>query len=139
MDEAPLFELPDIHTGESYHLEKDLGKIIVLTFWTSWCPDCAKDLPLKEKLHQSMDADKVKMITINVTGREREQGEGTRFAEKFLSQLTLKDVDRTVYDQYGCTGVPTTIIITQEGDIAAHLNDQTSFLTIVEKIGNMLS
>nr|WP_146816715.1 TlpA disulfide reductase family protein [Halobacillus faecis] len=137
--QAPLFELPYINDHSSiYKLEDDLGKVIVLTFWASWCPDCGKDLPMKEQLFKTMDHDKVKLLTINVTGRERNREEGIEFTEKFLTQPTLADKGRYVYDLYNCDGVPSTIIIDQEGDIHANFGDQSSFLDIVSKLGEIV-
>ncbi|REJ10062.1 TlpA family protein disulfide reductase [Halobacillus trueperi] len=137
--QAPLFELPYIHNHSSiYKLEEDLGKVIVLTFWASWCPDCGKDLPMKEQLFKTMDHDKVKMMTINVTGRERNIEEGIEFKEKFLTQPTLSDEGRYVYDLYNCDGVPSTIIINQQGEIHANFGDQSSFLDIVSKLGEIV-
>lgn len=137
--QAPIFELPYINNHSSmYNLEEDLGKVIVITFWVSWCPDCGKDLPLKEQLFKTMDHDKVKMLTINVTGRERNIEEGIEFTEKFLTQPTLSDEGRDVYDLYNCDGAPSTIIIDQQGDIYANFGDQSSFLDIVSKLGEIV-
>ncbi|MGP4061386.1 TlpA family protein disulfide reductase [Halobacillus sp. H74] len=137
-EQAPHFELPYI-TGEStYNLEDDIEKVIVLTFWTSWCPDCGKDLPKKEQLYSTVDHEKVKMVTINVSGRERDVKEGVEFAEKFLNQPTLVDEGRMTYDLYACQGVPTTIIIDQQGNIHDRFGDQASFLDVVESLGALI-
>ncbi|MGR9048936.1 TlpA family protein disulfide reductase [Halobacillus faecis] len=137
--QAPLFELSYMNDHSSiYKLEDDLGKVIVLTFWASWCPDCGKDLPMKEQLYKTMDHDKVKMMTINVTGRERNVEESIEFKEKFLTQPTLSDDGTSVYNLYNCHGVPSTIIIDQQGDIHANFGDQASFLDIVSKLGEIV-
>ncbi|RWZ54911.1 TlpA family protein disulfide reductase [Halobacillus fulvus] len=138
MQKAPLFELPYINSEDIYHLEEDSGKVIVLTFWASWCPDCGTDLPKKEQLYQNMDHSKVKMMTINVTGRERNAEEAVQYTEKFLTQPTLRDRGREVYDAYNGDGVPTTVIIDQNGYIHKQFGDQANFLEIVEAIGSVL-
>ncbi|MFG6116986.1 TlpA disulfide reductase family protein [Halobacillus sp. MO56] len=138
METAPLFQLPEIHSGSVYDVKEDIGKVIVLTFWVSWCPDCARDLPMKEQLNRSMDSNKVRMLTINVAGRERSSQAGEDFATKFLTQKTLVDEGRSIYDQYQCTSVPTTVIIDQKGFIAAKFDDQAKFLEIVEKLGELV-
>ncbi|SEB07733.1 Thiol-disulfide isomerase or thioredoxin [Thalassobacillus cyri] len=138
MEKAPLFQLPEMHSGVVYDVNGDIGKVIVLTFWVSWCPDCARDLPMKEQLNRSMDSNKVRMLTINVAGRERSSQAGEDFATKFLTQQTLVDDGKSIYEQYQCTSVPTTIIIDQEGFIAARFDDKAKFLEIVEKIGDLV-
>ncbi|MYL33716.1 redoxin domain-containing protein [Pontibacillus yanchengensis] len=134
---APIFELQDMN-GEIYSLEDDLGNNVVLTFWTSWCPDSGRDLPKKEQLFQSMDHDKVKMITINVVGRERNAQEGIDYANKFLTQPILFDKGTEIYDAYNCQGVPTTVLINRNGEIVKQFGDQAQFLEIVEAIGSKL-
>ncbi|WP_053218747.1 TlpA family protein disulfide reductase [Virgibacillus senegalensis] len=135
---APLFELPMINSNKSYQLKQDLGKVILLTFWTSWCPDCAADLPKKEQLYKTLNKEDVKMLTINVTGRERVADAGEVFQTKFLQQPTLADINTTVYDLYRCQGVPSTVIIDRQGEIAAQFGDKADFLTIMEALGSVI-
>ncbi|MCD5325186.1 MULTISPECIES: TlpA disulfide reductase family protein [Pontibacillus] len=134
---APHFTLPATD-GSQYELEQDLGKVIVLTFFTSWCPDCSRDLPKKEHFYQSLNRNEVKMMTINVTGRERNAEEGIAFANKFLSQPTLIDRGREIYDLYGCTGVPTTVVINQQGMIEATFGDKADVMEVMKTIGTLL-
>ncbi|MFD2922705.1 TlpA family protein disulfide reductase [Halobacillus naozhouensis] len=138
MTTAIDFELPFINSRETYRLADDLGKVIMLTFWASWCPDCGVDLPKKEQLFRSLDKEKVKMLTVNVKGRERNNNDGRIFTEKFLTQPTLEDNEMEVYNQYNCEGVPTTILINKDGYVTHKFGDKTSFLSIVEAVGTLI-
>lgn len=138
MLQAPNFELPYMFQDKTFELEKQKGKVVILTFWASWCPDSSRDLPKKEQLFQTMNHDKVQMLTINVTGRERNVEEARKYAEQFLTQPTLVDDGRRVYDLYESDGVPTTVIINSSGEIHAQYGDQASFLDIVEAIGSAI-
>ncbi|WP_226035951.1 TlpA family protein disulfide reductase [Aquibacillus saliphilus] len=135
---APLFKLPYINKDENYTLSDDLGNIVLITFWTSWCADCGVDLPMKEKFFNSLKSSKVKMLTINVSGRERNYDSPRRYAEKYLTQTNLMDLGREVYDLYQCSGVPTTIIIDVNGEIHEQFDDKTNFLSIVESMGKLI-
>ena len=131
---APEFKLPYIDQDKYYDLKDDLGKIVVLTFWTSWCPECSIDLPIKEKLHQTIESDKIRFITINVAGRERTPDDGGRFYHEFLNQPTLVDNGLEVYRKYQCKGVPTTVIIDQTGMIITQITNQAKPLDIMQAI-----
>jgi len=131
---APNFKLPYIDRPGYYQLDDDLGKIIVLTFWTSWCPYCSTDLPMKDKLYQTVDQELVKFLTINVAGRERDPNEGLRFQKNFIEQPTLVDDGLDTYRKYNCQGVPTTVIIDQEGEIITQLSSATKPIDLVEAI-----
>ncbi|PKR78072.1 TlpA family protein disulfide reductase [Halalkalibacillus sediminis] len=137
--QAPLFELPYLDKDKTFHLEDVLGKkIIVLTFWVSWCPDCSRDLPMKEQFYKNMKDDSVEMITINVPGRERDPEEAHAFQEKFLTQPVLQDRGREVYELYEGTSVPTTIVIDRNGEIVGRYGDKDKFVDIVAKISEIL-
>ncbi|WP_079478331.1 TlpA family protein disulfide reductase [Halobacillus salinus] len=138
MKQAPNFKLPYMFNDQLFELEKYHGKVVILTFWASWCPDSSRDLPKKEQLFQTMDHDKVQMVTINVTGRERSEEEARKYAEQFLTQPTLTDNGREVYDLYESDGVPTTVIINQDGNIHAQFGDQASFLEVVDALGSLI-
>ena len=135
---APHFTLPYMFSYEQFELQEEIGKVIVLTFWASWCPDCGKDLPKKEQLYKTMNHDKVRMLTINVSGRERNPDEAVKYAHQFLTQPTLVDYNREVYDLYKSDGVPTTVIIDQDGHIHEQFGDKASFLDIVESLGSLI-
>ncbi|MBB6453466.1 peroxiredoxin [Salirhabdus euzebyi] len=136
---APTFSLPYLTDSQKvYHLSEDLAKkVIILTFWVSWCPDCAIDLPKKEHLFDNLPQDKISLKTINVSGREKTTEEAILFSEKFLKQPVLKDNDREVYNMYGCKGVPTTVLIDKNGKITNVFDDKADFLDIISALGNI--
>lgn len=134
---APNFVLPYLNKKGDYHLQDDVGSIVILTFWASWCLDCSIDLPKKEQLHRSLNNSKVKMLTINVTGRERNQSEAVHFTKEFLSQPTLMDNGTEVYNLFRCQGVPTTVLIDSTGHIYKQFSDKADFLDIVKAVGDI--
>lgn len=136
---APNFVLPYLNEKGTYQLQEDHGKVIILTFWTSWCPDCGADLPRKEKLYQSIDHQKVRMLTINVAGRERSKLAAIQFAKEFLTQPTLIDNGTDIYNLYQSQGVPTTVLIDASGNIHRQFNDQANFLDIVTALGEIIA
>lgn len=126
---APQYELPYLNEDRTFSLDEVLGeKVVVLTFWVSWCPDCARDLPKKEQFYKTTRSDELEMITINVTGRERSEEEALKYQEQFLTQPVLKDNGREVYDLYDCTSVPTTIVIDKNGEVVGRFGDQADFV-----------
>ncbi|MGM8215310.1 TlpA disulfide reductase family protein [Bacillaceae bacterium W0354] len=137
---APLFKLPYLsNENDIFDLNDIIGKkIIILTFWVSWCPDCARDLPKKEQFFKTTRNEEIEMITINVPGRERDESEATKFVEQFITQPVLKDRGREVYDLYECTSVPTTIVIDRNGDIAGQYGDQSDFFEVIQALTRIM-
>ena len=137
---APQYELPYLNEDRTFSLDEVLGeKVVVLTFWVSWCPDCARDLPKKEQFYKTTRSDELEMITINVTGRERSEEEALKYQEQFLTQPVLKDNGREVYDLYDCTSVPTTIVIDKNGEVVGRFGDQADFVEILRVISKAIA
>lgn len=136
---APDFTLPYYNqTTKLFQLSHFKGNIVILTFWASWCADCSNDLPKKEQFYQSIDHTNIKMVTINVLGRERSYEEAARYIDTFLTQPTLIDNGREVYDLYQCNGVPTTVIINQNGQVHEIFDDKSTMLEIVASVGKIV-
>ncbi|AIC94553.1 MULTISPECIES: TlpA disulfide reductase family protein [Shouchella] len=129
------FKLNKLGSGERWELEKEAkGRPVMLTFWTSWCPDSYKDLAAKRALYQTMDQDQLCFVTINVTGREGEVD-----LQEWLKQhnhhfLVLKDDGTTVYDQFGCEGVPTTVLLNKELLVVNRFGENASIASIMASL-----
>ena len=48
---APDFSLPDME-GKKVSLSEFRGKVILLNFWTTWCPPCREEIPSLESLSE---------------------------------------------------------------------------------------
>lgn len=138
--EAINFSLKCMNSGEIVHLIDYKGKPIILTFWVSWCPDCIRDLRAKQTLYESMDKDKLTFLSINVLGREAEDGAGKKFIEENNYTFpVLLDEGRKYYDLYECEGVPTTFLINENFEIVEKYGDKTPMSEIMIGIGKLLS
>ena len=137
---APSFALEDLKNGDIIRLSDFVGKPVMITFWASWCPDCMKDLPMKEQFYQHADLEKLAFLTINVTGREGSEEAGKEFTiRNDLPFPVLRDNGRETYDAYGCTGVPTTVLLNRDHQIVNVFNDQSSFLDIAKALPSIMT
>ncbi len=136
---APDFKLKKMNNEEEVSLQSFKGKPIMLTFWTSWCPDSQKDLHMKDQFFRSIQSDRLVFITINVTGREGSKEDGKSFIEKQEYTFpVLIDEGTKVYDAYRCMGVPTTVLINKEHEIVATFGDKASLTEILKHVGQIL-
>jgi thiol-disulfide isomerase/thioredoxin len=105
-------------TGGKVKLSEYRGKIVIISFWASWCPPCRKELPLLAAIQKNATRDKIMVFAVNW----KESGDRYRAIVK-----TLKDVDLTLVSdesgyfggEYGVSGIPHMIIIGRDGRIAA--------------------
>ncbi|MBU9714647.1 TlpA disulfide reductase family protein [Evansella tamaricis] len=136
---APEFTLASIYDNGNVSLNDYHGTPLLITFWVSWCPDCQRDIPMKDHLYKSMDKDRLKMLLINVSGREYDQKNALTYYEKEkISIPSLQDIGTKVYDAYQCMSVPTTFLLNKEHNIVARFNDKSTFQNIVKELGKVL-
>ncbi|MBX7207684.1 MAG: TlpA family protein disulfide reductase [Verrucomicrobiaceae bacterium] len=112
---APVFKLPLLGGGD-FDLAQEKGKVVVLDFWATWCGPCIKSMPGVIEAMSQFPSDKVKLVGAN-------QGEGGDVVKRFLEARNLKlavamDGTQSVARQYGVEGIPHTVIIGPDGNVA---------------------
>ncbi len=60
---APDFNLMGMD-GKTHTLEDLKGKFVLVNFWATWCNPCKVEMPLLEKLHQTLEGDKFTVLGI---------------------------------------------------------------------------
>jgi peroxiredoxin len=93
------------------------GRVVLVNFWASWCPDCRPEMPMFEQLHQEFGRQGLVVLGINA-------GEGAGTIRGYASELGLTfplliDPDGNVRRLYGVVGVPTTFLIARDGRAVA--------------------
>jgi peroxiredoxin len=113
---APDFTL-DLLDGSNLRLVDLRGQVVVLNFWTTWCPPCADELPDLEALWSEYQAQGVVFVGIAVQEDKVEVREmGSQFGLTYPLGL---DPEERIATLYGITGVPETFVIDPQGQTAA--------------------
>ncbi len=89
-------------------LESYRGKVVVISFWATWCGPCRRELPILESIQRVGKGD-VQVIAINTESRDV-----YRRAAKSLKSFTLQltnDESHTAQDAYGVKGLPHLVVI----------------------------
>lgn len=109
---APDFSLKDI-SGKLFRLADYKDKVVIVNFWTTWCPPCRFELPSMERAYQLFKKHDIEILAINV-------GEDVDTIFTFtvdypVSFPLLMDLDSKVINDYPVIGLPTTYVIDTEG------------------------
>ncbi|GAE34621.1 peroxiredoxin family protein [Halalkalibacter akibai] len=139
MKQAPMFSLPSQQDGSVWSLEKASSKITMITFWTSWCPDSQKDLLAKQKLFESLHSNEMEMVMIHVSGRDPDVNLSQFLGENHFTFPVLLDEGTKVYDRYHCMGVPTTVLVNTNKDIAFVYHDKSTIMDIMNGVASLLN
>ncbi|MEO8384088.1 MAG: TlpA disulfide reductase family protein, partial [Betaproteobacteria bacterium] len=90
------------------------GKVLVVTFWASWCGPCRAELPILENLQRAAKGS-VQVVAVNIEERDT-----FRAVARALAPLTLtitNDPRQQHHDAYGVKGIPHMVIIGKDGKI----------------------
>lgn len=101
--------------GDQVLVSDYAGKVIVVSFWATWCAYCLKELPVLDGLQKVAGKDKVEVIAVNTEDREtfREAAKSLR-----RSPMTLAyDPGKVGATAYGVGGIPHLVIIGRDGII----------------------
>ena len=105
--------------GDEIKVTQFAGKVLVVTFWASWCGPCMKELPMLEGIQKVAGKERIQVVAINIEEREK-----FRKVAKALSSLNLQvthDYGKKSSDAYGVHGIPHMLIIGRDGKVlAAH-------------------
>ena len=114
---APGFSLTDMD-GEQHTLDDYRGKVIMLNLWATWCPPCLREIPSMESIFQDLKDKGFVVLAVN-------QFETPDHVFAYMGQLSvyptfpvLFDRDSQVSELYGVKGLPTTLLINKQGQVA---------------------
>ena len=113
---APDFKL-DALQGEPIHLSDLRGKIVVVNFWTTWCPPCREETPALEAAYASYKDRGLVMLGVNLTDQDSLKDVESFVQEFRLTYPILLGRDGAVGLLYQLNGLPTTFFINREGII----------------------
>lgn len=131
-DQAPDFSLPDLR-GQIVSLQDHRGEVILLNFWTTWCRYCVKEMDLLESTH--LNNEQIRVITINVG--EKEALPRRFIEEKGFTFPVLLDQNGELFQEYGLSAFPSTLIINKDGKISSiwiGALDNSSLKGLLEKV-----
>tara|TARA_B100001750_G_scaffold219059_1_gene205669 strand:+ start:2325 stop:2885 length:561 start_codon:yes stop_codon:yes gene_type:complete len=138
MDEIKLdnilakdFELFDLN-GNAIKLSDYKGKLILLDFWSTWCPPCRIEAPELQKVYKEMKHHNIEFIGIAVWDEEEKIRD---FIKEFnVNYPNLIDANGRVAIDYGVRGVPEKYLINREGFLVSKIGGPISY----ERLRNML-
>ena len=107
-------------TGEAVHLSDYRGRIVVISFWATWCGPCRKELPVLVNLEKQATREKVVVLSVNWRQDYNEFRQIKKIFKDMSTDVTLiSDEYGRAGQAYGVKGIPHMIIVGRDGKIAA--------------------
>ncbi len=111
---APDFTLKS-RSGENIKLSEQLGDVVMINFWASWCAPCRQEMPLLEELYDRYADLGFTLLGVNVE-------EDSSAALDLLKEIpvtfpVLFDSRNDVSKRYNVVAMPTTVILDRDGNV----------------------
>jgi thiol-disulfide isomerase/thioredoxin len=110
----PDFTLPSAVDGKDISSEDFKGKVLLVTFFATWCPPCRQEIPSLIQLQKHFSAK-----GFSVLGLSLDQG-GSEIVNELvkndnINYPVLMATSDVVSEFGGVTGIPTSFLISHEG------------------------
>ncbi len=105
--------------GNEILVENYKGKVLVVTFWASWCGPCRRELPALNTLQNAVGTEYIQVVAVNHKETLRTTVDIMRQLKnrKLISSL---DFNGKIAEQYGVNSFPNLWIINPNGIIDVH-------------------
>lgn len=109
--QAPSLSLPTLDSGQ-VDLASLKGKVVMVNFWTTWCPPCVKEIPSLQRLYRATREHGLEILAVDV-------GETPETMRKFLADKpvdfpVLMDLDGVALKRWGVHAFPTTLVLDRQ-------------------------
>jgi thiol-disulfide isomerase/thioredoxin len=128
--------------GEAVHLSDYRGKIVVISFWATWCGPCRKELPMLVKLEKIATRERVVVLSVNWRQNRDVFREIKALFKKMDTDITLiSDPFGIAGTAYHVKGIPHMVIVGKDGKITAiHVGyDEDELPSLVDELNTELS
>lgn len=112
---APRFRAKTL-AGETFNNESVKGKVVLLEFWTTWCPYCRNEEALVEQIDKEFSGKGLIVLAIDVA-------ESKKTVKKYLLEhprscrIVLTE-DTNLAAMYQANSYPIYVVIDRDGNIA---------------------
>jgi len=117
-DVASDFTLRDIN-GQSVTLSELKGRVVIMSFWATWCGPCKEEMPHLQKMYAELESEGLTVLSIS-TDDARSASRVKPFIKKNgYSFPVLLDRDSTVISAYNPSKtLPFTVVVDRAGEVA---------------------
>lgn len=128
-------DFQDFNGGVASLSDVAAGKPVVLNFFASWCPSCVAEMPEFEEVNQAVGTD-VQLVGL---ATQDEPAAALELVDRTGVTYPLGlDPGGEFFNVFQGLGMPTTVFLTAQGEVAHVFTGQLSTGALTEKIDDFL-
>lgn len=135
--ETPPDELGRDRSGQPVTVSQHKGKVVIVTFWASWCGPCRHELPVLGRLQKAVSREHLEVIAVNLKEPRKDFLRVIR-ANRDVDLTYVHDARGEAAERYGVKSVPNMFVIDRDGKIA-HVHRGYSAEMIDDFVQEMLA
>ncbi len=123
--------------GEKLNLGSLQGKPYMLTFWSTSCPGCVKEIPVLEALDQKMQSSGFRIIGVAMPYDVPAEIQAMR-TQKGMTYTVAHDQSGELTKQFDVRVTPTSFLIGADGNIAARKMGEWDAAELEQKVRDLI-
>jgi cytochrome c biogenesis protein CcmG, thiol:disulfide interchange protein DsbE len=116
---APSFTAKAM-SGETFTKESVRGSVLLLQFWTTWCPHCREDQPALDNISSEFAVQGLVVLAVNVHEPEADVRQYLRERPRFCPIVLTQDTDLVA--KYSPHSFPLYVVFDRDGNMAGTQN-----------------
>lgn len=117
-DAASDFTLRDV-TGKTVSLSDYKGKVIILSFWATWCQPCKEEMPHLDKMYKELGDEGLQVLSVSFDDARMRSKVISYVRQRGFSFPVVMDPDSKAIGMYNPSKTaPWTVIIDRNFEVA---------------------
>ena len=117
-DSGSSYTATDMVSGEEVSVDSLQGRPALLVSWTTWCTECDEELAGLAAFADSPEAEGIEIVAVNLDAAHVEDEIDAKVSEHGLTTTLWRDRRNEFRGAFGAIGVPTTVLLDAEGEVA---------------------
>ena len=137
ISKVPDFSLPAVPDKKPVAFRDYKGKVVLLTFWATWCGPCVQEIPSLISLQKEFGSDNFSVIAISM-----DQG-GDSLVGKMIKKTGINypvvmGNAKVSQDFGGIFGIPTSFLVSRSGKVVKRYNGWVSHYVLEKDIKRVI-